>query len=140
MSHLAKIELEIKDLKSLEKACTRMGFQFMRDQKTHAWYGQFVGDSPLPEGMKVEDLGKCDHAIRVPGCSYEVGVIKKGQNYGLVWDYWRSGGLTEKIGKDGGLLKQAYTIEKTKMEAIKKGYSVKERQTPKGIELRIQMR
>ena len=64
MSHLAKIELEIKDLKSLEKACARMGFQFMRDQKTHAWYGQFVGDSPLPEGMKLKTLA---NAIMLSG-------------------------------------------------------------------------
>ena len=114
--------------------------QFMENQKTYAWYGRSVGDYPIPEGFKVEDLGKCDHAIKVPGATYEVGVVKKDGNHVLMWDFWQAGGLEKAIGKDGGLLKQGYAIEKAKLEAIKKGYSVKERRTPKGIELRIAVR
>lgn len=140
MSHLVKIELEINDLSVLKKTCQRLGLKFMQDQKQYTWFGQWVGDSPMPEGVKLEDLGKCDHAIKVPGCKYEIGVVKKNNTYGLIWDYWYTGGLEEKIGKGGGLLKQGYAIEKAKMEATKKGYSVRELRTQTGVQLRIQVR
>lgn len=141
MSHLAKIELEINDLTALDKACKRMGFELMKGQKTYKWYGRWVGDSPLPEGVDKSKLGTCDHAIKVPGASYEVGVLKKDNGkYGLLWDYWGAGGLPEKIGKNGGLLKQAYTLEKAKMESIKKGYFVKEQKLNGKIQLTVEVR
>ena len=140
MSHMAKVELEIKDLTILKKACERMGFTFIKDKKNYEWFGKFMNDTPLPEGVQVKDLGHCDHAISVPGCKYEVGVVKKGNHHELIWDYWGSGGLDKKIGKNGGLLKQAYTIEKAKMECIRKGYSVREQRTPQGIQLRVEVR
>lgn len=141
MSHLAKIELEINDLTALDKACKRLGFELVREQKTYKWYGRWVGDAPLPEGLDVSKLGTCEHAIKVPNASYEVGVVKKANgNYGLLWDYWGAGGLAEKIGKDGGLLKQAYTLEKAKQEAVRKGYSVREQRINNKIELRVFVR
>jgi len=33
MSHLAKIELEIKDIQVLKKACKRLGLKFTEGQK-----------------------------------------------------------------------------------------------------------
>jgi len=43
------------------------------------------------------------------------------------------------IGLKGGLLKQAYAVEKTRLEARKKGYSVIERQTQNGIQIHIRI-
>ena len=63
MSHIAKIELEINDPENLKLACERLGLQFIENQKTYKWYGSWVGDSPLPDGITLSDLGKCDHAI-----------------------------------------------------------------------------
>ena len=125
MSHVAKIELEILSLEDLKLACKRLGFTFSENQKTYAWYGRWVGDSPLPEGILQDDLGKCDHAIRVPGCNYEIGVVKRGSKYILLWDSWHRGGLEEKIGKDAGLLKQGYTIERIRREAKRKNCQVR---------------
>ena len=139
MSHLAKIEIEINDLAALKRACKRLGMEFMEGQRSYRWFGRWMGDSPMPEGMTQNDLGKCDHAIRSDKCSYEVGVVKREKGYGLVWDYWHSGGLAGVIGKTGGLLKQAYSIERGKAEALKKGYRVQEIQTDKGLQLRIRV-
>lgn len=128
MSHLAKIELEINDLTALKKACQRMGMEFRQTQKTFRWYGR----EPAP----------CDHAISIPGAAsmaYEIGVIKNGKNFELQCDFWDRQ-LKAKIGENGGLFKQAYALEKAKLEAIKKGYSVKERRIGDKIELRIQVR
>ena len=114
MSHIAKIELEILSLEDLKSACKILGFNFIENQKTYQWYGRWVGDSPLPEGIALEDLGKCDHAIRIQDCAYEIGIVKRGSKYILLWDSWHTGGLEQKIGKEAGILKQAYTIERIK--------------------------
>ena len=74
MSHISKIELEIRDLDSLKTACERLGFQFMKNQKHYRWYGKWVGNQPLPDGISEEDLGKCTHAIHIPAALFEIGV------------------------------------------------------------------
>jgi hypothetical protein len=51
---------------------------------------------------------------------------KSGRGYQLLWDFWKSGGLVQKIGEKGEKLVQAYAVEKTRREAKKKGYSVYE--------------
>jgi len=114
MSHVVPIQLEIKDLKALETACKNLGFELIKNQKTYAWFGKWIGDYALADGMDVKDLGNCDHAIRVPGARYEIGVKRSGKGFKLEYDFWGSGGLEEKVGKDGLPIKIAYTIEATK--------------------------
>jgi hypothetical protein len=137
MSHISKIELEIKSLDALIEACNRLGFQFVKNQQTYQWYGRYMRDTVLPEGIKEEDLGKCDHAIKVPGCSYEIGVVKKNNSYQLLWDSWESR-LKLSIGENANILKQAYTVETVKQEAKLKGYRVIEKKTDKSIRLVLQ--
>lgn len=116
MSHVTEIKTEIKDLDALATAAEKLGMEFVRDQKSYRWYGQYVGDAPLPEGMTEADLGKCEHALRVkekPG-AYEVGVIKakNGKGYTLLFDYWDEGkGLMNHIGDNAGKLTQRYAAE-----------------------------
>lgn len=135
MSHIARIEMQINDLETLKAACARLGLEFVAEQKTYAWYGKHVGDYPLPEGFSVSDMGKCDHAIRVPGAKYEVGVVERNQKYVLLWDFWEDGGLEPALGKNAGRLKQAYGVEKATREARLKGYRVTEQKTNHGIRL-----
>ena len=135
MSHISKIELEIQSLEDLKLACKRLGFTFIENQKTYQWYGRWVGDSPLPEGINIDDLGKCDNVIKVPECTYEIGVVKRGSKYILLWDAWHKGGLEQKIGKDCGILKQSYTIERIIREAKLKKYQVKEIKQDQSIRL-----
>ncbi len=135
MSHIAKIELEINDLETLKKACERLGLEFIENQKTYQWYGTWVGDSEMPEGITVNDLGKCDHAIRVPGAQYEIGIVSKGRKYTLLWDFWHQGGLEQKLGKNAGRLKQAYAVERVRKEARLKGYRICEQKTDKAVRL-----
>ena len=137
MSHISKIEVRIDDLDALKAACRRLGFQFSKGQNTYKWYGRWVGDSPLPEGISKEELGKCDHAIIVPDCEYEIGVVKKGNHYILLWDSWYRGRLKKKIGKNAGILKQAYSIERVKTEARKRAYHIAEKRTQQGIRLTL---
>src|SRR5271157_5509510 len=128
MSHVTTIDLQIKDLEALKAACARLGYEFKEGQTTYRWWGHWGGDFPLPQGFK-EDLGKCTHAIRVPGASYEIGVVIREGNINLLWDFYPSGGLERQVGKNGAKLKQAYAIEATRKAAKKAGYKVTEKKT-----------
>lgn len=137
MSHISKIELEIKDLESLKQACKQLGFQFMENQKHYLWYGKWVGNQPLPDGISEEDLGKCDHAVHVPAAAFELGIVKRDNAYIMLWDSWIGGGLEKYIGKNAGILKQAYTVETVKKESRKKGYRITEKRMKNGIRLSL---
>ena len=137
MSHIAKIELEINDLEALKSACKSLGFEFIENQTTYRWYGRWVGDTPLPAGVKIEDLGKCTHAIHVPAAAYEVGIVQNGTKYNLLWDYWIGGGLEKHIGKDACKLKQAYTLSRIRKSAKLKGYLTHETRIPNGIRVAL---
>jgi len=135
MSHIAKIEMEINDLETLKLACERLGLQFMENQSTYKWYGTWIGDTPMPEGISVSDFGKCDHAIRVPDAQYEIGIVKRNQKYILLWDFWNQGGLEQRLGKNAGRLKQAYTVERVRKEAKLKGHRICEQKIDQGVRL-----
>ena len=137
MSHIAKIELEIRDLQSLKDACKKLGFHFMENQKHYRWYGKWVGNQPLPDGISEDDLGKCNHAIHIPAAVFEIGIVKKDNSYQLLWDSWIGGGLQKAIGKDAGVLKQTYAIESVKRAARKKGYRLIEKRMKKGVRLSL---
>ena len=123
MSHISKIELQVNDLSILGSACARLGLELIRSKKSFKWYGK---EAP------------CDHAIRVPQAEYEIGVIDRNGLYELNCDFYDRN-LEKVIGKNGGLLKQAYAIEKIAIEARRKGYSVLERKTENGIRLHVRM-
>jgi hypothetical protein len=130
MSHNAYIKAEIHSLDSLKDACKALGFEFMENKTNYAWYGRFMGDYPLPDGMTVDDLGKCLHAIKVPGASYEVGVIRDPMNkdaYRLIWDFWQSGNLESKLGIDAWKLVAEYEKAHIKRVAKLNGLSVMQR-------------
>ena len=123
MSHLAKIELEVTDLESLSKACQQIGLNLVIGKKTFRW---FNGD------------GECSHAFVVPGARYEIGLVLNEDKYELQTDFFDKG-IEAAIGKNGGLLKQGYAVERTRSEALKKGYRVIEKQTDNGIRLHVRM-
>lgn len=123
MSHISKIELQVNDISILGSACTRLGLELIRTKQSFKWYGK---EAP------------CDHAISVPQAEYEIGVIDRDGLYELNCDFYDRN-LEQVIGKNGGRLKQAYAIEKTIIEARRKGYSVLERKTDNGIRLHVRI-
>lgn len=132
MSHVSNISTEGVefDLDVIKVLCMQEGWKFMEGQETYAWFGQVVGDGPMPEDFTVEDLGKCDHAIRIPGCSYELGVLKgKNGGYIMLADFWKSGGLNAIFGEKGEKFKQFYGLAQDKVWAESKGYEWEEIET-----------
>lgn len=132
MSHIATIQVEIRDLDCLRAAAKRLGLEWREGQQKYRWYGRSVGDYPLPTGFAAEDLGKCQHAIGVPGKAdaYEVGVVARRDGkpgYTLLWDFWSGGhGLQDAVGQDGRKLIQAYAVEVARKQARLGGFVVSE--------------
>jgi hypothetical protein len=130
MSHVATINMEVKDLESLKAAAKQLGLEFVLNQKTYRWWGRSVGDYPLPYGFTAADLGHCDHAIRIPGNdrAYEIGVVKRKDGkpgYQLLWDFYQGGyGLQEKVGENAKLLTREYTTQVAIKPAIRQGYRI----------------
>ena len=131
MSHVTTIKMEIKDLVALKDACVKAGLEFRENKKTYKWWGYSVGDYPVPKGFTKEDLGKCDHAIGVPGNknAYEIGVVVRDGKISMLWDFYGGGqGLEKVAGKDCCNLTEAYTQTVAVKEATKfaqaQGWSV----------------
>jgi len=130
MSHVVTIKCELRDLAAIEAACKRLGWTFKRDQKTFEWFGEWMNDYAAADAayvamdMKPEEYGKCNHAIGVPGAKYEIGLIARDGKFIPVFDNWSSGGLKKLTAANGlnGFI-QAYSVEKSKNELRRKGYS-----------------
>lgn len=150
MSHVVVGDCDIQDLDALDDGCKRLGtVELVRDQKTFKWYGQHVGDYALPAGFRADEMGLCDHAIRVVGGgpnTYEIGVCRRRDGkpgYTLLYDFWAGGhGLMQAVseagahGQDCGLLMQAYSTAAAVHEAWRNGFQVQEQKLSDGsIEL-----
>lgn len=142
MSHIAEIELDVTDLETLAEAAARVGLELALGQRTYRWFGQSVGDYPLPHGFTVDDLGRCEHALRVPephprgAPPYEIGVVRRRDErpgYLLLWDSWLGGyGLEARVGKECVTLRQQYAAAMTRREAARQGFAIHEQSAEDG--------
>lgn len=151
MSHITTIDLQVKDLDALAKACGRLGLELVLGQKTFKWYGRFVGDTtPNLSPEEIKAFGKCDHAIRVKdnANAYEIGVVKRadGKGYALQWDSWQGGfGMHAKAGygdmglrgKDANInkLRDWYAAEVARKQMSKQGFQVNAFQRERKVEV-----
>jgi hypothetical protein len=101
MSHTAVLEIEVRDLEALDKACQEVGAELVLDKKKFKCYaGQ-------------ED---CQHAIRVlngTDRTFEIGVLQETKDsYSLKTDFYGGGyGLEKVVGQNACLLFQAYDAQ-----------------------------
>jgi hypothetical protein len=130
-------EVEIHSLTALEKAAEQCGLVLKRNQKTHRWYGEVVGDyqeadAAQKHGVKTADFGKCEHALAQQACkegyNYEIGLVRVPgkEGFTLVWDHWDYE-LKEKVGGESApKLTQLYAQEVTIQKARQLGYAVEQ--------------
>jgi hypothetical protein len=101
MSHVIRCkDLGLKNLEALKKAAEDLGGKLV-EANTYRWYGRYMRDSPLPEGIKEEDLGRCNYKITFPDMpnAYEIGVLQHGNELELLYDYWAGGyGMCARVG------------------------------------------
>ena len=110
MSHIVTIQTEIKDINAIRAAQQRLGWETCADWQTVELYsGEVTG-----------------WAINAPGWTYPIVASADGKlhydNYNGRWGDQ----------KHLDAFKQAYAVEKAKLEARRKGYSVQERNMPNG--------
>lgn len=155
MSHVEEVEIECHDLTALRTAVERCGGEFMENQRTHAWWGTFVGDSRNMAnsataeiggraGRDPKTFGKCLHAIRMagrtgkngPGGPWEIGIVQArgGDGYSLVYDNYGSAGrqLEQMFGKDAIRIKDELAAEVSMRELIRDGFRVDRMVTSNG--------
>ena len=141
MSHVEDIDIEITDLKALAAAVAELGAIYLPNQKSYAWFGRSVGDYPLPAGFTAAMLGKCEHAIRLPDCEYEIGVVPKPGKPGthtLLADFWGPGQQLKKFfGGKYEKLKQLYGLHTAENLAKRKGQTTYRKKVNGGIKLCI---
>ena len=133
MSHIASINIVITDLAALQAAARELGGLWVEGKKNYNWFGISVGDYPLPPGMTVDQLGKCEHVIALPGVRYEIGVVKCADgNYTLAYDFYGSGRnssfhdgdkILAHFGEGLSKIKQFYGLHKATIAAKLRGYS-----------------
>lgn len=141
--HVVSVAVEFRDLDSLERACQRLGWMLHRN-RTHAWYGHWVDDSAVPEGLFADRaeydrvcalsrtqrreymtklINSSEHAIRMPTRQYEIGLIQQADgHYRLAYDWIMDG----KSGLNFNDLTNAYAVELEIAKAKENGYSYTE--------------
>lgn len=136
MSHVAAIDIQIDPgpdgMKALAAACKELGLTFVPHQKTYQWFGTWVNDygaadAAYRNGIDPKDYGKCEHAIQMPGCTYEIGVVKRpdGKGLTLIYDFYGPGSkIKNALGQGCEKLKQFYGVHKATLAAKAKGYMV----------------
>lgn len=121
MSHVTCQTLDLKDLGCLAEACEILGLE-IRPKTTYRWFGRSVGDYPIPEGFTAEELGHCEFAIGIKGDtkSYEIGAVKKNNQWRLVYDFWGPGqALAQKLGKNLEALLTQYGVQVVAKAGVK---------------------
>lgn len=115
MSHVATIKTKLTDLAAITAACKRLGIEAGVEGEHKLYDGTYTG------------LG-----VRLQGWKYPV-VIDR-QSGEVKYDNYNG-----KWGKQSELdaFMQAYGVEKTKIEARKKGYSVVEKKVGGSIQLSL---
>ena len=98
MSHIQKVNTQIKSLKALKKAVKQLGLNFEEGVKSFNYYGS--------------SMGQCDHVIRNGSDSKAIGVVSNGdKTFSLSWDPDYLGKARDIIGRDAGALKQEYGVQ-----------------------------
>ncbi len=158
MSHIATVEVQIRDLDALDRACQRLGLELRRGQTTFKWWGN-VG--PRAD-MSVEQLtaairkydksferptiqspedwksGRCLHSITMPGSEhgFEIGLIRSSDGHGftLIGDLNMLSHDFSKVvgGSTCSKLVQTYSLEVARRQMQLKGFRVQELVRPNG--------
>ena len=130
MSHIAEVNLELKNLDALAKAADHLGLELVRDAKEFSYYA----------GMR----DKCIHKLRLkdaPAGAYEIGLRYTDMSQTTLqpaWDTYGQHGqaLVRKVGHDMVELKKRYAAELSAAELRKKGYRCVITQQDQGLRVR----
>ena len=111
MSHLTRIDTQVRDLEAHRDACAELDLALNDNAEARGYAGHST---------------HVDHVIRLTG-SYDVAVNQKPDGaHAFTADLW-AGYVEGELGGGFAKLKQCYAVQKTTREARKKGLSVRRR-------------
>lgn len=124
MSHITTMALVITDLAALKSAVRELGAELVAASTFASYQHGLV----------------CEHKIKLPGCSYEIGVQKQNDGgYKLAFDFFSEGQkLQAKFGAGCKKIAQMYAVHKATAEARRKGYTVR-REVGKNGTIKLQV-
>ena len=112
MSHFTTIQTAIRDIRALREACSELGLEVL-DNAVARGYGS--------------NTNKGDYVIRLKG-PYDVALTRQADGtFTMATDWW-DGHVAKEVGANYGRLLQLYGVHKARIEAQRKGYTVR-RQT-----------
>ena len=112
MSHFTEIKTQVRDIAALRDTCKELDLQLLQGTTARGFAGQ---------------TRKGDYVIKLAG-PYDIALDRQPDGtFGLTTDWW-AGHVEKEVGSGFGKLLQLYGVHKTRLEARRKGYTVK-RQT-----------
>ena len=109
MSHFTTIQTQIRDIAALRAACQEMGLTIEQNAVARG-YGS--------------NAHKGDLVIKLKG-PYDIAVNRQPDGtYGFTCDWW-DGHVEREVGTNYGRILQLYGVHKARIEAQKKGYTVR---------------
>lgn len=132
MSHVADVNIKVKDLSCFKTAVEALGGEYLADATKIRWYGRFLNDwnseRAAVNRIDAKRFGTSDAGIaRFPGCNYDVGLLKNEDgSYTPYYDTYGSGhGLTKVLGGEACTrLKDEYAAAVTTRMLARKGFRV----------------
>jgi hypothetical protein len=116
MSHFTEIKTQIKDIEALRLACQELGLTLLHNAEARGYY---------------ENKTKGEYVVQLKG-PYDIAVNQQSDGtFGLTADLWQ-GHVEQEVGQKYGKLLQLYGVQKTTIEARKKGLSVMRKQKQDG--------
>lgn len=138
MSHVEDAKLRVRSLETLEAVLAERfpHLELRRNQKTHAWWGLFVGDSTPPPGRDPRFYGQCEHAIgrkghapsNGPSGEWEIGLVPAldGDGYDMLLDSYGAAG--QRLAREIPAMRREYNARAVTENAERKlgrqGYKV----------------
>lgn len=140
MSHVVTLDIVVDSLSTLKAACERLGLEFCEGQTTMRYYGRWLNDYHGQDAayrlIDPKTFGQCNHAIKVPGAAYDIGLRPHPKHPGkwmLYYDMYQQGrGIEGVCGPGLGLLKQRYAAERSKSVMRRAGWMVSEKKQNDG--------
>lgn len=109
MSHFATIQTQVRDMAALREACRELGVELIENAVARG-YGR--------------NTHRGDYVIRLKG-PYDIALNRQPDGcYGLTCDWW-DGHVEREAGANYGRLLQLYGVHKARIEAQRKGYTVR---------------
>lgn len=126
MSHMNTYQTQMTQVPAIALACKRLGLTFKENQKTAEFY----------RGQKAN----CNHAIGIPGTSYEVGLCKMDSGAYEFKADWYDQHVGNAIGMEGVKLQQEYAAAATILEAQRQHATVVSEERLENGAIRLRLR